>query len=396
MKRWTGIGNTLVNKYIPASGMVIGDEERANLLKVVEGRDWCRGHYTHEFERKLADMMGVKYAHFCNSGSSANLLAITALTSPLLGKRRICKGDKVITSALAFPTTVNPILQNGLKPVFVDVEIPTYVPADHTPPSCKAAIIADTLGNHAPRMDTRWFIRDLCDALGNDMSDCDMATFSFYPAHHITTGEGGAVLTNDPLLSKIIVSLRDWGRECWCEPAQDNACGHRFDGDYDHKYTYSHIGYNLKGNEFAAAIGVAQLDKYVEFAEKRIWNWAKMRAYFKHHIPKNIILPEYRTGNGVPFGFPLILRKPYDRKQFCMALEKAGIGTRLFFGGNLLRQPAYAELKQGVDYYIAGTLENTNLIHEQGFWIGCWPGITDEMVDYMVEVIHREVKCLQP
>lgn len=380
-----------MTKYLPPSGMVIGEEERRNLFAVADGRDWCRGQFTREFERRLADMMGVRYAHYCNSGSSANLLAVTALTSPLLGERRLRKGDRVATAALAFPTTVNPILQNGLRPVFVDVDLDTLVP-NHTPPSCKAAVIADTLGNHAPRMDTEWFIRDLCDALGNDMSDCDMATFSFYPAHHITTGEGGAVLTNDPLLSKIIVSLRDWGRECWCEPGQDNACGHRFDGEYDHKYTYSHIGYSLKGNEFGAAIGCAQLDKYSQLKSFRIAN--QLRLYRGlHKLQNQFIVTAARMDH--PFGFPLILRKPYKLQPFLTALENAGIGTRRIFGGNILRQPAYSELKHGQDYFIAGELTNTNYIHEQGFWIGCWPGITDADVDYMVEVIHREVKCLQ-
>jgi CDP-4-dehydro-6-deoxyglucose reductase, E1 len=313
------------------------------------------------------------------------------------------QGDEVITTALNFPTTVNPIIQNGLVPVFVDVQLPQYVAGvdniedAYYGKGIKALMLADTLGNAnyyrgAIRDDSHWYVNDSCDALGTDYRgfvNCTINTYSFYPAHHITMGEGGAVCTNDPLLYKILKSFRDWGRDCWCKPGQDNACGHRFDGDYDHKYTYSHIGYNLKASDFQAAIGLAQLEKLDRFNEIRRHNWKRLRDGC-NDLEDYFILPEATPGsNPAWFGFALTIRtsKPY-RKTMLMELERSSIGTRHLFGGNLLRQPAY----KGIQHRVIGDLHNTNLIHDNAFWIGCGPHIDDQRIDYMLETIHTIVK----
>jgi CDP-4-dehydro-6-deoxyglucose reductase, E1 len=383
--------------YIPNTAPVVGIEEALILRDIADDLEqgkFPKYFYCDLFEKRFAKKVGAKFCLLCNSGSSANLLAITALTSPLLGDRRLKQGDEVITTALNFPTTVNPIIQNGLVPVFVDVELPYYVPSE-TYIDAPACIFADTLGNITPRhiylQDRGWLISDKCDSLGGEPNheDTDISTYSFYPAHHITMGEGGAVCTNDPLLYKILKSFRDWGRDCWCKPGQDNACGHRFDGDYDHKYTYSHIGYNLKASDFQAAIGLAQLEKLDGFNEIRRHNWKRLRDGC-NDLEDYFILPEATPGsNPAWFGFALTIRtsKP-NRKTMLMELERSSIGTRHLFGGNLLRQPAY----KGIQHRVIGDLHNTNLIHDNAFWIGCGPHIDDQRIDYMLETIHTIVK----
>jgi CDP-6-deoxy-D-xylo-4-hexulose-3-dehydrase len=398
--------------YIPPTAPTVGKEEACSLRVIADNMErgiFPKYEYCDAFEKKFAKLVGAKYAMLCNSGSSANLLAISALTSPLLGERRLKPGDEVITTALNFPTTVNPIIQNGLVPVFVDVELPYYVPiaksiyeASENEIRTRAIILSNTLGNDVNSgiegwQDCYkiWFIRDCCDSLGtkNDLGlesgfYADITTHSFYPAHHITMQEGGAVCTTSNMLKKIITSFRDWGRDCWCERGQDNACGHRFDGDYDHKYTYSHIGYNLKCTDFQAAIGLAQLEKLDKFNEIRRHNWKRLRDGCQD-LEEYFILPEPTPGsNPAWFGFSLCLRRG-SRLNLLRQLEKSGIGTRLLFAGNILRQPAYqnAQLK----YRVIGELKNTNLIHDNAFWIGCGPHITDEMIDYMLTVIHEEV-----
>jgi len=382
--------------YIPPTAPTVGIEEAMILRDIaddLEAGKFPTYFYCDLFEKRFAKLVGSKYAMLCNSGSSANLLAISALTSPLLGERRLKPGDEVITTALNFPTTVNPIIQNGLVPVFVDVEPGTYVPASHTYTD-RPIFFANTLGNIAPSYGLGWMIKDCCDSLGSLADDenvfANIHTYSFYPAHHITMQEGGAVCTNDPLLKKIITSFRDWGRDCYCERGQDNACGKRFDGDYDHKYTYSHIGYNLKATDFQAAIGLAQLEKLDKFNEIRRHNWKRLRDGCQD-LEEYFILPEPTPGSDPAwFGFGLAIRpgQKQSLKQLITKIETMNIGTRQFFAGNILRQPAY----QNIKHRVIGNLDNTNLIHDNAFWIGCGPHITDEMIDYMLTVIHEEVK----
>jgi CDP-6-deoxy-D-xylo-4-hexulose-3-dehydrase len=348
-----------------------------------------------------------------NSGSSADLLAVTALTSPKLGARRLQPGDEVITVAAGFPTTVNPIIQNGLVPVFLDEHIPTYnidvtrleeARSERT----RAVVIAHTLGNpfdvgavtEFVRKYDLWLVEDCCDAVGATYAGRkvgtfgDLATVSFYPAHHITMGEGGCVLAEKPMLKTIIESFRDWGRDCWCEPGNANTCGKRFDWElgelpygYDHKYTYSHIGYNLKMTDMQAAVGVSQLKKLPEFIEKRRANFRALREGLQD-LEEFFILPE-ATPRSEPswFGFPIAVRPeaPFNRNQAIAFLENRKIATRLLFGGNLLRQPAY----QGIRHRVVGLLENTDFIMNQVFWVGVYPGINSEMLTYMVDVFHR-------
>jgi CDP-6-deoxy-D-xylo-4-hexulose-3-dehydrase len=345
-----------------------------------------------------------------NSGSSANLLAISALTSPLLGEKRLKPGDEVITAACGFPTTVNPIIQNQLVPVFVDVEIGTYnadvaaIEAAITPKT-KAIFLAHTLGNPfnlaaiKKIADTHgiWLVEDNCDALGSKFDGKYTGTFgqistcSFYPAHHMTMGEGGAVNTNDPLLKRIIASFRDWGRDCWCDPGHDDTCKNRFKqqfGDlpfgYDHKYVYSHIGYNLKVTDMQAAIGVAQLEKLPRFIEIRKKNFSLLTQGLKKY-EKYLILP-FAIEKADPswFGFPITVREnaPFNRNTIVEYLEKQGIATRMLFGGNLVKQPAYKDAA----YRIHGTLENTDRVMNDLFWIGVYQGLTDEMVAHMITV----------
>ncbi len=367
------------------------------------------GRFAEQFEREFARWFGVRECVLANSGSSANLLAVSALTSPKLGDRRLHAGDEVITLAAGFPTTVNPIIQNNLVPVFIDVTVPTYN-VDVTQleeafsSRTRAVFFAHTLGNpfdldavtaFARRHDL-WMIEDCCDAVGASYRGQkagtfgDLATTSFYPAHHITMGEGGSVLMEKPLLKTLVESFRDWGRDCWCAPGKDNTCGKRFQwqlGDlpcgYDHKYTYSHIGYNLKMTDMQAAVGVAQLQKLPGFIEARRRNFSVLREGLRD-LQEFFVLPEATPGSEPSwFGFPIAVRPeaPFTRNQVIHHLEERKIGTRLLFGGNLVRQPAYREAA----YRIAAPLVNSDFVMDRVFWIGTYPGLTPEMIEYMLE-----------
>ena len=377
------------------------------------------GRFAADFEKRFAAYLGVKYCALVNSGSSANLLALGALTSPLLKHRRLQPGDEVITTASGFPTTLNPIVQYQLTPVFADIELGTYnidikQLEKAVTSKTRAIFIAHTLGNPADlgrimkivRKYDLWFIEDNCDALGSRYAENltgtfgHLATFSFYPAHHITMGEGGAVVTGDPLLKRIVLSLRDWGRDCWCATGQDNTCKKRFSQQhgelpfgYDHKYVYSHIGYNLKVTDMQAAVGLAQLKKLPDFIKARQDNFAwfskrltKYRKYF--------ILPQ-ATQDSQPswFGFPLYVKKNrlFSRTDIVNHLEKHKIATRMLFGGNLTKQPAYSELK----YRLAGNLKNTDAIMNHLFWIGVYPGMTPEKRQYILAVLEDFFKGLR-
>jgi CDP-6-deoxy-D-xylo-4-hexulose-3-dehydrase len=397
---------------VPVSGKVFDAREMRLLVDASLDFWLTTGRYAETFEREFARWMGVRECILTNSGSSANLLAISALTSPKLGDRRLTPGDEVITVAAGFPTTVNPIIQNGLVPVFVDVTLPTYnvdVNALEAAlsPRTRAVIFAHTLGNPFDiaavaafaRKHDLWFIEDCCDAVGSLYQGQkagtfgDLATTSFYPAHHITMGEGGAVLTNKPLLRTLVESFRDWGRDCWCAPGCDNTCGKRFDWQlgglpcgYDHKYSYSHIGYNLKLTDMQAAVGVAQLKKLDGFVADRRRNFAALRDGLRE-LEDFFILPQATAGADPSwFGFPIAVRRDafFTRNEVTRFLEANKIATRLLFGGNLTRQPAYRESK----YRIAGSLANTDSIMNQVFWIGIYPGITPAMVAYILETFH--------
>jgi CDP-4-dehydro-6-deoxyglucose reductase, E1 len=397
---------------VPVSGKVF-DADELRLLVDASLDFWLTtGRYAGRFEREFARTMGVRECVLTNSGSSANLLAVSALTSPKLGDRRLVPGDEVITVAAGFPTTLNPILQNGLVPVFVDVTVPTYnvdpslLDAALSPRS-RAVMLAHTLGNpfdlaavaaFAERHGL-WLIEDCCDAVGSTFGGRRAGTFghlattSFYPAHHITMGEGGAVLTDDPKLRTLVESFRDWGRDCWCAPGCDNTCGKRFDrqlgelpSGYDHKYTYSHIGYNLKMTDMQAAVGVAQLAKLPGFIEARRRNFDALRDGLRD-LEEFFILPEATPGSEPSwFGFPIAVRPeaPFTRNQAVRFLEDRRIATRLLFGGNLLRQPAYRDAV----YRVASPLDRTDFVMNQVLWIGVYPGITSAMRDYMVEALH--------
>lgn len=392
---------------IPASGKMLGRREYVNLVKAALEGWLTEGHWVAEFEGAFRSYIGCRTASMVNSGSSANLLALSALTSPELGELRLQPGDEVITAATGFPTTINPILQNGLTPVFVDVDLGTYVPSlgqieaamnDRT----RAVMLAHTLGNPWPvdqaRRNRVWLIEDNCDALGSRLDGArtgawgDLATQSFYPAHHITTGEGGMVLTNNGRLKKIVESFRDWGRDCWCDPGKENTCNKRFgwswddlpDG-YDHKYVYSHIGYNMKSTDLQAAIGLAQLERMPAFEVLRRRNFDRLYDGLMG-LEYLFILPR-ASDNSEPcwFGFPLTIRPdaPFDLRELEVFLAERRIGTRRVFAGNYLRQPAMAGRSLA-----AGDLVNSNLIAERSFWIGLWPGLTTEMLDYVVESFH--------
>jgi len=402
------------SQFIPGQSMVnyagrVYDEEEMALLVDASLDFWLTaGHYAKQFETEFAEFLGVKHCLLTNSGSSANLLAISALTSPKLGERRLNPGDEVITTACGFPTTLNPILQNNLIPVFIDVELGTYdiradLIEDAITDKTKAIFIPHTLGNPADLSTITeiahhhglWLIEDNCDALGSRYDGKytgtfgDLSTFSFYPAHHMTMGEGGAVLTNDNHLKKIVLSFRDWGRDCWCDTGQDNSCHKRFSWQlgqlpygYDHKYTYSHIGYNLKVTDMQAAVGVAQLRKLPQFIEKRKKNFRTLFDGLRTY-EKQLLLPS-ATQNSDPcwFGFPILIREnaQFTRKDLVDYLENNKIATRMLFGGNLLKQPAYAEIK----CRIAGGLDNTDRVMNDLFWIGVYPGLTEEMIDYIL------------
>jgi CDP-4-dehydro-6-deoxyglucose reductase, E1 len=400
---------------VPVSGKVI---DAADLSAVVDSALDCwftTGRFAEDFERKLARFVGVRSASLVNSGSSANLVAVSALTSPKLGERRLQPGDEVITVAAGFPTTLNPIIQNRLVPVFVDITVPGYeidVSQLEAARSGKtrAIVIAHTLGNvfdldavtaFAKKYDL-WLIEDCCDALGSTWKGRpvgtfgDIATISFYPAHHITMGEGGAVLTDKPALQTLIESFRDWGRDCWCAPGKDNTCGKRFEWQlgslpcgYDHKYTYSHIGYNLKATDMQAALGASQIAKLPHFIERRKENFRYLRAALAP-LEKYLILPEATPGSDPSwFGFPIGVRAdaPFRREELTHALEAQKIGTRLLFGGNLMRQPAY----EGCDFRAIGDLPNTDYAMNSVFWIGVYPGLTKPMLDFVAEVVTNFV-----
>jgi CDP-4-dehydro-6-deoxyglucose reductase, E1 len=399
--------------YIPASGKVFDDQELVHLVDASLDFWLTTGRYAAEFEQRFAEWMGVKHCLLVNSGSSANLVALSALTSPKLGDKQLKPGDEVITVAAGFPTTVNPIFQNQLVPVFVDVKLPTYdIDIDQlelaVSPRTRAIMIAHTLGNpfnleavmaFAEKHDL-WLIEDNCDAVGSVYqgkktgSFGHLSTVSFYPAHHITMGEGGAVLTNDTRLKKIVESFRDWGRDCWCAPGVDNTCNKRFGwqlGDlpfgYDHKYTYSHVGYNLKLTDMQAAVGVAQLDKLPEFVAQRRRNFEFLHQQLQD-LQDVLELPQPTSGSKPSwFGFLISVKEnaPFTRNELVQYLEEKQIGTRLLFGGNLIRQPAYHALT----YRIVGNLFNTDQVMQNTFWIGLFPGLTEEMLGYVVTQLQE-------
>lgn len=382
------------------------------------------GRFSERFEKNFSSWIGVKYAHLVNSGSSANLIAFMALTAPELGERQILPGDEVITVACGFPTTVTPILNYGAIPVFVDVTIPQYN-IDVTKlesalsEKTKAVMIAHTLGNPFDLKAVKsfcdannlWLVEDNCDALGTKYTIDgevrfsgtwgDIGTSSFYPPHHITMGEGGCVYTNNPLLHRLILSFRDWGRDCICPSGRDNFCGHRFDGQhgelpvgYDHKYVYSHFGYNLKVTDMQAAIGCEQLRKFPNFIDRRRHNWARLKETLKP-LENMLILPE-PAENSEPswFGFLISIRPEsgLDRNKITRYLEEHNVQTRLLFSGNLIKHPCFNQIRGTDKYRVSGSLEVTDFIMNNTFWIGVYPGMTDEMIDYMAKVIIEAVK----
>jgi len=398
---------------VPVTGKVFGQEEVAAAIEASLEFWLTSGPYTEKFESRFAKTVGMRHAFMVNSGSSANLLALSALTSPKLGERALKPGDEVITVAAGFPTTVTPILQNGLVPVYVDVDLGTYVANEEAleaavSPKTRAIMMAHTLGNpfnldlvqRLAEKHNLWVIEDSCDALGGTYKGQnlgtfgDLSTFSFYPAHHITTGEGGAVLIKKVAHKTIVESFRDWGRDCWCPPGCDNTCLKRYEwtlGElpegYDHKYTYSHLGYNLKSGDIQAAIGLAQLDRLDSFVELRRRNWKYLRNALQG-LEEFLILPEIAPNSDPSwFGFALTVKSngPKTRNQIVQELNDAKIATRLLFGGNLLRQPAF----MGTPRRIIGDLTNTDIVMNDTFWIGVWPGLTIPMLDYMVENISR-------
>ena len=395
---------------VPVSGKVITPEDIVNTVDSVLDGWFTAGRFTTKFESELAKYVGVRKALFVNSGSSANLCALSGLTSFKLGERALKPGDEVLTVAMGFPTTVNPIIQNGLTPVVVDIDIDTLdVNIDALKvavgPRTKAIMLAHTLGNpfnvsaiqEICKENNLWLIEDSCDALGSTYngqrtgSFGDTATVSFYPAHHITTGEGGAVFIKSPLVAKQVESFRDWGRDCYCETGCDNTCAKRFEwqlGDlpkgYDHKYIYSHIGYNLKATDMQAALGISQLTKLDSFVAKRKENF----NYLNEHLSKvEGISIATATPNSDPswFGCPITLdpTHPVDREELLRFLDSRKIGTRLLFAGNILKQPAY----KNVDFRVVGDLTNTDIVMRRSFWVGVYPGLTKPMLDYVIESI---------
>ncbi len=405
---------------IPYASRVYGHEEMVNLVDSALEFWLTSGRYTDEFEKKLAEYLQVKYCSLVNSGSSANLAAFMALTSPLLGERRIKRGDEIITVAAGFPTTVAPAVQYGAVPVFVDVTIPQYnidvsMLEAALSEKTKAVMLAHTLGNpfdlkSVKEFCTRhglWLVEDNCDALGTKYTldgnerftgtIGDIGTSSFYPPHHMTMGEGGAVYTDHPLLHKIIRSFRDWGRDCVCPSGCDNLCGHRFDRQYgelplgyDHKYVYSHFGYNLKATDMQAAIGCAQIEKFPSFVEKRRHNFDRLRQALAG-TEDRLILPE-AAGHSRPswFGFLLTCKEGVDRNRLVQYVESRGVQTRMLFAGNLTKHPCFDEMRAcGSGYRVAGELANTDRIMKDTFWVGVYPGMTDEKIDYMAKVIQE-------
>ena len=413
-------GNFKEGDRIPYASRVYDHDEMVNLVDSSLEFWLTSGRYTDEFEKKLAKYLGVRYCSLVNSGSSANLNAFMALTSPLLGDRRIRRGDEIITVAAGFPTTVTPAIQYGAVPVFVDVTIPQYN-IDVTmleaalSEKTKAVMIAHTLGNPFDlgavkafcEKHNLWLIEDNCDALGSKYTINgeekftgtigDIGTSSFYPPHHMTMGEGGAVYTNNALLNRCIRSFRDWGRDCICPSGHDNLCGHRFDKQYgelplgyDHKYVYSHFGYNLKATDMQAAIGCAQLEKFPSFVERRRHNFARLKAALAE-VSDKLILPEAcENSNPSWFGFLITCKEGVDRNKVVQHVEKSGVQTRMLFAGNLTKHPCFDEMRStGEGYRIVGTLENTDRIMNDTFWVGVYPGMTDEMIDYMAKTIKE-------
>ena len=395
---------------VPVSGKVLDSSDYVSLVESSLDGWLTAGRFTEEFERELAKFVGARSSIFVNSGSSANLIALSGLTSPKLGDRALKPGDEVLTVAMGFPTTVNPIIQNGLKPVVVDVELGTYdvkaeMLAEAVSPTTKAVMLAHTLGNPFDldsvqalcKENNLWLVEDSCDALGSTYrgqrtgSFGDTATVSFYPAHHITTGEGGAVFVKSPLVRKQVESFRDWGRDCYCTTGHDDTCQKRFGwklGDlpegYDHKYTYSHIGYNLKATDMQAALGLSQLKKVDSFIEARKHNFNYL---YKNLVGTDGLIMPVATPNSDPswFGFPITLDPghPINREDLLRFLDSKNIKTRLMFGGNLLKQPAY----KGVDFRVVGDLTNTDIVMTRTFWVGVFPGLTNQMLDFVIENI---------
>lgn len=407
---------------ITYASRVYDSKEMTNLVDSALEFWLTSGRYTDEFEKKLGEYLGVRYVSLVNSGSSANLCAFMTLTSPLLKERQVLPGDEIITVACGFPTTVTPILQYGAVPVFVDVTIPQYnidvtrleEALSH---KTKAVMIAHTLGNPFDLKAVKefcdkhklWLIEDNCDALGSRYTIDgetkftgtvgDIGTSSFYPPHHMTMGEGGAVYTSNPLLHKIIRSMRDWGRDCICPSGRDNMCGHRFDGDYgelphgyDHKYVYSHFGYNLKATDLQASIGCAQLEKFPSFVERRKANFNRLKEGLRGTEDK-LILPE-AAPNSDPswFGFLITCRKGVDRNKIVKYIEDKKIQTRMLFAGNLIKHPCFDKLREKKSgYRVVGSLENTDRIMKDTFWVGVYPGMTDEMIDFMAKSIKEAI-----
>jgi CDP-6-deoxy-D-xylo-4-hexulose-3-dehydrase len=394
---------------IPVTGKVFGKEELTAATKASLDFWLTSGPYTEKFESRLSKKVGVRHAFMVNSGSSANLLALSSLTSPIHGDKALRPGDEVITVAAGFPTTVTPILQNGLIPVYVDIDPETYVAIDEQiekaiGPRTKAIMMAHTLGNPfnldlimgLVKKHNLWLIEDNCDALGGTYDGKnlgtfgDLATLSFYPAHHITTGEGGAVLINKVLHKRVVESFRDWGRDCWCAPGCDNTCLKRYEwklgglpDGYDHKYTYSHLGYNLKSGDIQAAIGLAQLDRLDSFIELRRRNWNYLNKELMG-LQDFIVLPKATLKSDPSwFGFAITVKDPQKipRNDVVMKLNESNIGTRLLFGGNLLRQPAFKDTPRRV----IGDLVNTDRVMNDTFWLGVWPGLSIEMLDFVVK-----------
>ena len=410
---------------ISYASRVFDEKEMCSLTDAMLDFWLTTGRFSDEFEKNFAEWIGVKFAHLVNSGSSANLIAFMALTAPELGDRQILPGDEIITVAAGFPTTVTPAIQYGAVPVFVDVTIPQYnIDTDALEAAysekCKAVMIAHTLGNPFNIKAVKefcdkhnlWLVEDNCDALGSQYTIDgetrftgtwgDIGTSSFYPPHHMTMGEGGAVYTNNPLLNRMILSYRDWGRDCICPSGHDNFCGHRFDGDYgelphgyDHKYVYSHFGYNLKVTDLQAAVGCEQLKKFPSFIERRRHNWDRLKAALAP-IADQVILPEPAEGSR-PSWFGFLITVPegskHTRNEVTKYIEDHNVQTRLLFSGNITRHPCFDQIRGTDKYRVSGGLKNTDYIMNNTFWVGVYPGMTDEMIDYMAKTIIEAVNA---